>query len=269
MVAAVLHLDEGARALGEAGDQMRRGLAHRHDVGDADSARQPSVASWKLARTAVELARALPTTPRRPRASPRSVSGSIWAAQPVTSRRASGRARCALRIAWRVWRTASAVTAQLLTMTRSSSAAGQRAHRLALGDVEPAAEGDDLRTAHRARQLAGEDLGGGAASSGSSRPAPSRSAASPPGSCTSTGLCTSPRRIAATAVAQAPVPQARVRPAPRSQTRSRIASSSIVATLTLTRSGNSGSCSISGPSRVELDRVGRPRRRRRRADCRH
>ena len=47
------------------------------------------------------------------------VSGSICAAQPVTKIRASGRARFALRIAWRVWRTASLVTAQLLTMTRS------------------------------------------------------------------------------------------------------------------------------------------------------
>jgi hypothetical protein len=48
------------------------------------------------------------------------VPGSTWAAQPVTRIRASGRARLALRIAWRVWRTASLVTAQLLTMTRSS-----------------------------------------------------------------------------------------------------------------------------------------------------
>jgi hypothetical protein len=51
------------------------------------------------------------------------VSGSTWAAQPVTITRASGRARLALRMAWRVWRTASLVTAQLLTMTRSSSLA--------------------------------------------------------------------------------------------------------------------------------------------------
>jgi hypothetical protein len=48
------------------------------------------------------------------------VSGSTCAAQPVTKIRASGRVRLALRIAWRVWRTASLVTAQLLMMTRSS-----------------------------------------------------------------------------------------------------------------------------------------------------
>ena len=48
------------------------------------------------------------------------VSGSVWAAQPVTMIRASGRSRRARRMAWRVWRTASAVTAQLLTTIRSS-----------------------------------------------------------------------------------------------------------------------------------------------------
>ena len=45
------------------------------------------------------------------------VSGSVWAAQPVTMIRASGRSRRARRIAWRVWRTASAVTAQPVSYT--------------------------------------------------------------------------------------------------------------------------------------------------------
>src|SRR5690606_13420709 len=64
----------------------------------------------------------------------------------------------------------------------------------------------------------------------------------PPGKATVTSLCTRPRRIAATAVAQAPVPQARVSPAPRSHTRRRMfASFSTVATLTLTRPGKIGS----------------------------
>ena len=48
---------------------------------------------------------------------PAKAAGSIWAAQPVTIRRASGRSRLALRIAWRAWRTASAVTAQVLKIT--------------------------------------------------------------------------------------------------------------------------------------------------------
>ena len=72
------------------------------------------------------------------------VSGSTCAAQPVTKIRASGRARLALRIAWRVWRTASLVTAQLLTMIEIVLAAGERPHRLALGEVEAAAQGDDF-----------------------------------------------------------------------------------------------------------------------------
>src|SRR3546814_6992675 len=36
MVAAVLHLDEGAGLVGEARGKMRRGLAHAHDVADDD-----------------------------------------------------------------------------------------------------------------------------------------------------------------------------------------------------------------------------------------
>ena len=44
MVAALLHLHEGAGAAGELGDQMRRGLARRHDVGDRDGrVRRPAL----------------------------------------------------------------------------------------------------------------------------------------------------------------------------------------------------------------------------------
>ena len=50
-------------------------------------------------------------------------SGAICAAQPVTTMRASGRSRWARRIAWRAWRSASAVTAQVLTMMVSDSVA--------------------------------------------------------------------------------------------------------------------------------------------------
>ena len=59
------------------------------------------------------------------------VAGSICAAQPVTTMRASGRSRASRRIAWRAWRTASAVTAQVLTMTASSSPASSAARRIA------------------------------------------------------------------------------------------------------------------------------------------
>ncbi len=45
--------------------------------------------------------------------------GSVCAAQPVTTIRAPGLSRRSRRICWRAWRTASAVTAQLLTTTVS------------------------------------------------------------------------------------------------------------------------------------------------------
>jgi hypothetical protein len=51
------------------------------------------------------------------------ISGSTCAAQPVTTRRAPGRSRRSLRIAWRAWRTASLVTAQVLTTTVSRPSA--------------------------------------------------------------------------------------------------------------------------------------------------
>jgi hypothetical protein len=52
------------------------------------------------------------------------VSGSVCAAQPVTMIFASGRSRARRRIDWRAWRTASAVTAQVLsTMALSNPAA--------------------------------------------------------------------------------------------------------------------------------------------------
>jgi len=51
------------------------------------------------------------------------VLGSVWAAQPVTTMATSGCSRLSLRIAWRDCRTASAVTAQVLTTTTSASPA--------------------------------------------------------------------------------------------------------------------------------------------------
>ena len=56
-------------------------------------------------------------------------AGSICAAQPVTTSLAPGRSRRALRIAWRAWRTASPVTAQVLntTASRTSSATARAA----------------------------------------------------------------------------------------------------------------------------------------------
>ena len=62
---------------------------------------------------------------------PANVAGSVCAAQPVTTMRADGRSRASLRIAWRAWRTASAVTAQVLTTTVSASPAAAASRLIA------------------------------------------------------------------------------------------------------------------------------------------
>ena len=49
-------------------------------------------------------------------------AGSICAAQPVTTMRTPGRSLATFRIAWRACRSASAVTAQVLTITVSVTA---------------------------------------------------------------------------------------------------------------------------------------------------
>jgi hypothetical protein len=60
-------------------------------------------------------------------------AGSIWAAQPVTITLAPGFSRRALRIAWRAWRTASLVTAQVLkTLALDSPSCAARARMTSL-----------------------------------------------------------------------------------------------------------------------------------------
>jgi hypothetical protein len=67
----------------------------------------------------------------------------------------------------------------------------------------------------------------------------------------------SPRRAAATATAQDDDPEASVIPVPRSQTRMRRRSGPRrLANCTLVRSGNSGWCSMLGPTRGEVHRLG-------------
>ena len=118
MVAAVLHRDEGA---GVACDKLR--------------VSGPSGATFQARGSSLAALAISPSTS--------GIAGNRLAfdfgSAAVTSSRASGRALRARRIAWRVWRTASAVTAQELTTTRSSSPASSRAG-LAFGEVEPAAE---------------------------------------------------------------------------------------------------------------------------------
>jgi hypothetical protein len=58
------------------------------------------------------------------------VCGSVCAAQPVTTIFAPGRSRLRRRIDWRAWRTASEVTAQVLTTTVSTKPAPAAAVRI-------------------------------------------------------------------------------------------------------------------------------------------
>lgn len=66
----------------------------------------------------------------------------VWAAQPVTMMRASGFSRRARRIAWRAWRTASEVTAQVLIRIALSRASlgGFSLHDLGFIGVQATAE---------------------------------------------------------------------------------------------------------------------------------
>ena len=108
----------------------------------------------------------------------RNVSGSSSAAQPVTRIFASGRWRCARRMACRDCRTASLVTAQLLTMVQSSpvgairasvslSAKLRRQPRVTVSTLTPAPPGRARPRTHGSRGRA----------SGSARRPPIRSRA--------------------------------------------------------------------------------------------
>ncbi len=65
---------------------------------------------------------ALPSTRSTPGSAAQG-AGSTCTAQPVTTMRAPGRSRQVRRIAWRAFRSASAVTAQVLMTTVSSKPA--------------------------------------------------------------------------------------------------------------------------------------------------
>ena len=200
---------------------------------------------------------ALPST----RATPGSAvqaAGSICAAQPVTTMRASGRSRCA-----RADRLAS-----LPLRLRCHGAGiddhgiGERgrvpANHLALIGVQPAAEGEDLDASWRERREVDRAGKGGRDRAGHQHVAIlaplDRRARRHPGS-----PSRSDRR--GPAGARSPPPRRRpnrrrsVSPAPRSQTRSRMrCGPRTCAKPILARSGNSGSCSSTGPS-VSTGRV--------------
>ena len=114
MVAALLDLEEGARAAVEAVDQVRGRLPHQHDVADRSrgASGQPAPRSRPSASRRCRRR-------GRPRAWRRKRRARPARAQPVTTIRASGRSRRSRRIVCRACRSASAVTAQVLTITVS------------------------------------------------------------------------------------------------------------------------------------------------------
>jgi hypothetical protein len=97
-----------------------RAFAHRHDVVDLGLGLPGKAEVGQVAFGASFSA--LPST-RSTSGMAAKRSGSIWAAQPVTTMRAEGLSLRARRIAWRAWRVASAVTAQVFRMIASPAPA--------------------------------------------------------------------------------------------------------------------------------------------------
>ena len=135
MVAALLHLHEGPRPAGEFGDQMRRRLARRHDVGHrARGARRPAFRP-QLVRVAQHAVHAGQLRPRR-RIDLRRAAGDHDARTWPLARRATDRLA---RLALRLGRHRAGVDDH-----RVGQSGGVAAHHLALVGVQPAAEGEDL-----------------------------------------------------------------------------------------------------------------------------
>ena len=123
MVAAVLHLDKGARAAVRSRRPVRRGLAHRHDVVDPHRARRRCVGRQAAGARLFGIAQHQVDLGHGGEGLRLDLGGAAGDDDP----RARPLARAAPRIAWRAWRTASAVTAQVLTTTASAAGARRRA----------------------------------------------------------------------------------------------------------------------------------------------
>ena len=137
VVAAVLHLHEGARVALDAVDEVQRGLAHRHDVVDADFLFGVEAERCCAGVPRCSAQNAGADLLRRCRARPRHFGhggeglrlGLRRAARDHDFRARRARARACGSL-WRACRTASAVTAQVLTTTVSSRPAHSRRVRI-------------------------------------------------------------------------------------------------------------------------------------------
>ena len=220
-------------------------------------------------RQATDLVRRFRRRDRLP-AWPRTPAGSSSAAQPVTRIRASGRWRCARRIAWRVWRTASLVTAQLLTTIQSSSVGAERAivSLSAKFSRQPSVIVSTL-IASASRSISPSKTWVALPRMRIGSPGAQAMVSDAAASCRlSQAIARAWSAIAATAVAQAPVPQASVIagaafPGPQVGCRRGVPRDVDVDPL-----GKGRVVLDPRPELVEVDTVAHRRRRRRRADCR-
>src|SRR5690606_4096238 len=153
MVAAILHLDEGAGALRKAGGEMRRVLAHSHDVGDAHFGLAPAPVPARrrgeragAKRGGIELL-AISYDPIHLRHRREALGLDLRGAAGDADARVGPRAA---RLADRLAGLAHRLVGDGATVDDDEIilVASKRAHRLALGRVETAAQGDDLRPAH-------------------------------------------------------------------------------------------------------------------------
>ena len=180
MVASVLHLDEGARMLVEAFDHEMRGLARRHDVADdglvarrdAERARHGRIGPClgahllDIADHAIDLVHGAEALRLDLSGAARDDNGCVWLFAPDAADRLA-------RLARRLGGDGASVDDNEIA---ASCAFRRTLDSFKLGDIEPAAEGDDLDAHRRAIDARRSVTAGDAAKSdGASVPSHSNS----------------------------------------------------------------------------------------------
>src|SRR5690606_1043309 len=263
MVAAVLHLHEGARPALDGIDHVRGGFPHLHDVVDAHLLEQVDA---EIGQRAVGMALQLLFVAEDEidllhggeagRVGLRRAAGDDDARGRVGAPRLADRLPC---LSHRFAGNGAGVDDDRSAFERVKAGGMRLApHHLRLVGIEPAAEGDDVDAVPYASAHAAPSMSRSHAPvSGSSRPENSHSAGPvmmtwssarqsmtslpPLGAVTVTVRPVRPVRAEETAAAQAAEPQASVSPAPRSQVRMVMASRAVTcAIVMLARSGKIG-----------------------------